>query len=103
MTEIDAARIKCETCKGETRKDEVDVTMWLGSELNVIEGVPAHVCDRCELQYYDTEVEEAIRALAASGFPAWKAVRHISVPVFTLLPPKQSNERNEKPAVEALY
>lgn len=103
MTEIDAATVKCEACNGETRKDEVEVTMWLGSELNVIEGVPAHVCDRCELQYYDPEVEEAIRALAASGFPAWKAVRRISVPVFTLKAPKQSGDENDGPKVEALY
>lgn len=103
MTEINAAKVMCEACKGETRKDEVEVTMWLGSELNVIEGVPAHICDRCELQYYDSEVEGAIRALAAAGFPAWKAVRHIRVPVFSLQDPALPTEHKDVLNVEALY
>jgi len=58
--------------------------MWIGSDLNLIEGVPAHVCDHCGLQYFDPEIEESIRALNIAGFPEYRAVRHITVPVFSL-------------------
>jgi len=85
---------KCESCGGDTRLEDVRMTIWLGSELNVIENVPAYVCERCELQYFDPQVEEEIKALVASGFPAWRANRHIAVPVFSLReeekPPQQA-------------
>lgn len=60
------------------------VTMWLGAELNVIDDVPAHVCDGCGLQAYEPEIETEIRALVAEGFPSHKASHQISVPVFKL-------------------
>jgi len=80
----------CESCGRPTKESEVYVTMWLGSELNVIEGVPAHVCDYCGLQYYDPEIEEGIRALSSSGFPDYRALRRISVPVFSLVESPQA-------------
>ena len=58
--------------------------MWIGSDLNIIEEVPAHVCEHCGLQYFDPEIEESIRALNTAGFPEYRAVRHIAVPVFSL-------------------
>ena len=58
--------------------------MWLGAELNVIDDVPAHVCDGCAQQFYEPEIEAEIRALVAEGFPGRKANHHISVPVFRL-------------------
>jgi YgiT-type zinc finger domain-containing protein len=80
----------CESCGRPTKASEVYVTMWLGSELNVIEDVPAHVCDHCGLQYYDPEIEEGIRALSSAGFPDYRAVRRISVPVFSLTESSQA-------------
>ena len=44
----------------------------------------AHVCDACLEQFYDDAVSEALRRLAEEGFPAAKADREISVPVFSL-------------------
>lgn len=70
--------------------------MWLGAELNVIDDVPAHVCDHCEQQSYDPAVENQIRALVAQGFPGHKATRHVSVPVFRL-----DEERPKLDPVEA--
>lgn len=60
--------------------------MWFGGELNLVEDVPAYVCHHCSEQYYDSDVEEKIRALVAEGFPAFKARHRVSVPVFSLDP-----------------
>ena len=76
--------LPCESCGRPTRHDIVYITMWLGGELNIIEGVPAHVCDACGLQYYDPPIEEQIRGLAAAGFPNHLVTRTVSVPVFSL-------------------
>jgi len=64
--------------------EHVFVTIWLGAELNVIDDVPAYVCKGCGLQYYDLDIEEKIRSLVTAGFPAHRAERLISVPVFRL-------------------
>ena len=85
---IGEAGIACETCGKPTKTDRVNVTMWLGGELNVIEDVPAYVCENCQSQYFDTETEERIRKLAAAGFPRWQAVREMSVAVFSVYGPK---------------
>jgi len=74
----------CLSCKKPARKDTVYVTMWLGAELNIIEDVPAHVCDDCGVQYYDPDIEEKIRKLAVAGFPGHLAARTVMVPVFSL-------------------
>ncbi len=74
----------CLSCNRPARQDTVYVTMWLGAELNIIEGVPAHVCDDCGAQYYDPDIEEKIRKLAVAGFPGHLAVRTATVPVFSL-------------------
>lgn len=84
MIELTPAEQLCDACNRPTKFDEVNVTMWLGSELSIIEGVPAHVCNDCGLQYYDPDIEDRIRALAAAGFPARLARRSVQVPVFTL-------------------
>lgn len=74
----------CPDCGKRTHYKKVLVTMWLGAELNVIDDVPAHVCDGCGQQFYGREVEAEIRALVAQGFPSRQATHHISVPVFRL-------------------
>lgn len=76
--------ILCQSCNRPTREDIVYATIWLGGELNVIEGVPAHVCDDCRVQYYDPDVEEKIRALYNAGFPRHLSVDTFAVPVFRL-------------------
>ena len=66
------------------------MTIWLGSELNLVENVPAHVCDHCDVQYFDAPVEQAVRELTAEGFPGHRTVRYVNVPVFNLAVPSPS-------------
>jgi len=58
--------------------------MWLGAELKIIENVPVYLCESCDAQTFDPEVETAIRTLVATGFPDRLAVREVVVPVFDL-------------------
>lgn len=74
----------CSSCGKPTREENVFVTIWLGAELNLIDDVPAHVCDSCGLQFYAPDVEAKIRSLISEGFPTHKASHRISVPVFRL-------------------
>ena len=76
--------VLCQSCNRPTRQDIVYVTMWLGAQLNIIEGVPAHVCDHCGVQYYEPEIEDKLRALNAAGFPQHLQTDTYAVPVFNL-------------------
>ena len=78
------ADMLCEACKKPTKADHVNVTVWLGGELNVIEEVPAHVCESCQIEYFDPETQARIDALSEAGFPRWQAVREMPVGVFTI-------------------
>ena len=90
MTVPESTTMKCEQCGKATRSDEVNLTIWLGSELNLVENVPAHVCDHCDMQYFDAPVEQAVRELTAEGFPGYRTVRYVNVPVFNLAVPSPS-------------
>jgi len=83
----------CPDCGEPTRYKKALVTMWLGAELNVIDDVPAHVCEGCAQQFYEPEVEAEIRSLVAQCFPSRKATHHISVPVFRLENGRQEIDR----------
>lgn len=74
----------CPSCGRTMRFENVTIPMWLGADLNLIEDVPAHVCDACDLQHLDSETEAAIRRVVASGFPEFRARRQISAAVFGL-------------------
>lgn len=81
---IGAAGAPCSGCGAPTRAEHVNVTVWFGGELNVIEEVPAWVCDRCSTEYFDAETESRINRLTAAGFPRWQAAREMSVAIFTI-------------------
>jgi YgiT-type zinc finger domain-containing protein len=66
------------------RADVSQLPMWLGAELKIIENVPVFLCDSCETQTFEPDVESAIRTLVATGFPDRLAVREVVVPVFDL-------------------
>ncbi len=72
----------CQACHAPTVETDVAVTIWLGAELKVVEGVPAHVCTRCQARYYDSAVDEKLTSLIAAGLPDRKASRVMSVAVF---------------------
>ena len=61
---------------------EVAVTLWLGAELKVVEGVPARVCQSCQARHFDAAVEAKLASLMASGAHERGASRQMLVPVF---------------------
>jgi YgiT-type zinc finger domain-containing protein len=74
----------CEACGKQTQQKYIHVTMWSGGRLVLVENVPAQVCEDCQEQFYDEATGEKILQLASGGFPKEKAVREITVPVFSL-------------------
>ena len=85
----------CEQCASPTVATEVAVTLWLGSELKVVEGVPAHVCQSCQARYFDDAVEAKLASLMASGAHERGAARVMAVPVFDYADIKDFGPRNE--------
>ena len=92
----------CEQCGSRTITAEVAVTLWLGAELKVVEGVPARVCESCQARHFDDAVEAKLASLMASGAHERGAVRQMLVPVFAYAdikdfsaPPRPRNERGE--------
>lgn len=79
-SEVDA--VICAACGHTTARERVAVTLWFGSQLVVVEGVPAHVCPQCRARYYGEEANRRLNSLMAAGFPDWKVVRTIEAPVF---------------------
>jgi YgiT-type zinc finger domain-containing protein len=79
-----APRSPCPRCGAALSATTVRTTIWQGDRVAIVEDIPAHVCGACLEQFYDDAVSEALRRLAEEGFPAAKADREISVPVFSL-------------------
>jgi YgiT-type zinc finger domain-containing protein len=84
--EVAFAATTCGTCGKATIEKVVQVTMWSGDRLVVIEDVPARICLGCQEQYYDADTGEEILRLSGEGFPREKMVREVTVPVFRLPP-----------------
>ena len=74
----------CPRCGGALAATTVRTTIWQGDRVAIVEDIPAHVCEACLEQFYDDAVSEALRRLSEDGFPAAKADREITVPVFSL-------------------
>ena len=58
--------------------------IWQGDRVAIVEDVPALVCGKCNEQFYDEPVSDALRRLAEDGFPAHAATSEMVVPVFSL-------------------
>ena len=80
----DQGRAPCPRCGGALAAITVRTTVWQGDRVAIVEDIPAHVCDACLEQFYDDAVSDALRRLAEEGFPAAKADRELTVPVFSL-------------------
>jgi YgiT-type zinc finger domain-containing protein len=78
------AAAPCPRCSGALAATTVRTTIWQGDRVAIVEDIPALVCQACLEQFYDDAVSDALRRLAEEGFPAAKADRVISVPVFSL-------------------
>ena len=58
--------------------------IWQGDRVAIVEDIPALVCGKCNEQFYDEPVSDALRRLAEDGFPAEAATSEKVVPVFSL-------------------
>lgn len=74
----------CDGCGEPMRSELAQMPMWFGAELNLIDGVPTHVCDACNRQQFTPRVDAAIRRLVAAGFPGRLTRRQIAVPLFDI-------------------
>jgi len=73
----------CESCGSSTHADQVNVCLWHGDRLVIVEKVPARVCDRCFEQYFDQLTVFKLDTLRGTGFPAAAATCVLQVPVYT--------------------
>ena len=82
MEEENGAR--CAHCDSPNiRQTHVRSAFWHDDRLVVVEDVPAMVCDACHEQFYDDHTMVVLDLMRGDGFPAEKARRDITVPVFS--------------------
>lgn len=84
MSMADNASIACEACGGTALACVVQVPLWHGQQLVLVENVPAMVCQNCGEQFYEEHVATAIRRLAEGQVTGRPVVREIAVPVYRL-------------------
>jgi YgiT-type zinc finger domain-containing protein len=84
VAEEKASISQCGTCGGKMEDKVVDVTMWTGRGLVVIENVPVQICTNCQEQFYEKEAAMKIQELISQGFPSRNLVREITVPIYSL-------------------
>lgn len=80
---MDQEAYTCENCGSSTHDDLVNICLWHGDRLVIVEKVPARVCDRCFEQFFDQLTTFKLDALRGTGFKAADAARVLEVPVFT--------------------
>ena len=74
---------RCTNCSGGVlARRDVNTAFWQGTCLVVVEGIPALVCQTCGEQFYEDEIAMKLDLMRGAGFPADKAVRSMTVPVF---------------------
>jgi len=74
----------CSSCGGaDIRLARVRSAFWHDERLVVVEDVPALVCAGCGAQSLDDAAVVVLDLLRGEGFPAEKARREITVPVFS--------------------
>lgn len=78
------AAARCENC-GSTRihPARVRTAFWDEDRLVVIEDIPALVCETCHERYFDDATVTVLDLMRGDGFPAERARREITVPVFS--------------------
>lgn len=75
----------CSQCGGtRLRSHIVRSAFWDDDRLVVVEDIPAAVCMDCNERYYDDTTVVLLDLLRGDGFPPEKALREITVPVFSL-------------------
>jgi YgiT-type zinc finger domain-containing protein len=85
MNAAEQSHASCSQCgSSDLSTTTIRSAFWEGDRLVVIEDIPAIVCGSCGEQHYDDTTVVLIDLLRGDGFPADKARRQISVPVFSL-------------------
>jgi YgiT-type zinc finger domain-containing protein len=75
----------CSQCGGTHLSSQtVRSAFWDKDRLVVIEDIPAIVCIDCNERHYDDTTVVLLDLLRGDGFPPEKALREITVPVFSL-------------------
>ena len=73
---------RCKDCGSETEEKVVQAALRAARGWLILEDIPARVCKQCGEQFYDDQTAEKIERITTD--PAAKAVREITVPVFSL-------------------
>lgn len=85
MDANEQAPAECGHCGGtDLRSQTIRSAFWDNDRLVVIEDIPAVVCMNCHEQYYDDTTVVLLDLLRGDGFTPEKALREITVPVFSL-------------------
>jgi YgiT-type zinc finger domain-containing protein len=85
MDTNEQAPANCGHCgASDLRRQTIRSAFWDDDRLVVIEDIPAIVCMNCHEQYYDDTTVVLLDLLRGDGFAPEKALREITVPVFSL-------------------
>jgi YgiT-type zinc finger domain-containing protein len=75
----------CSRCGGtDLRATTMRSAFWDDDRLVVVEDIPAIVCQKCHEHYYEDMTVVLLDLLRGDGYPPEKALREITVPVFSL-------------------
>ena len=75
----------CSQCgSAALRTETIRSAFWDDDRLVVIEDIPAIVCTECHEQHFDDTTVVLLDLMRGDGFPPEKALREITVPVFSL-------------------
>jgi len=85
LSENEASTATCSRC-GSSSLHVVSTrsAFWEGERLVVVEDIPAIVCMDCQEQHLDDQTVVLIDLLRGGAFPPEKALRQLTVPVFSL-------------------
>lgn len=90
---IEQQAVTCPQCgSGKVKPAVVRSAFWHHDRLVVVENLPALVCTDCHEQFYDDATVTILDLMRGGNFPAAKATRSLTVPMFSF--------REYLPAVE---
>lgn len=88
-----ARQVTCTSCAGgRLRPDRANTALWRGSELIVIENIPALVCQTCGERYFEDETALVLDRMRGRQGGDGPPARVLSVPVFPYAPPSDAPE-----------
>jgi YgiT-type zinc finger domain-containing protein len=76
--------LQCKYCESETVEKLVKSAFWVSEQLIAVENIPARVCQKCKVQFYDDETAEEITTLQRLKAIPDAARRHVTATLFSL-------------------